>query len=169
MPGDMKGLVHAAYRQTHGRTLVNKFCGSELFPQSTGGSLPMFDLVIIVNKPDATSSDQGNNQAGHSRAVGESSASAPAGNIVSRTWAKVCSWFEIPFGYEDETGFHYGHEPVPFMAAVTPPMFRDVFTDRACDSAMFMAATSSETAPAPAPERTANARREKNEMTVNPS
>lgn len=129
----------------------------------------MFELVIIVNTPDAPSSDRRNNHAEHTRAVGESSTSAPAGNVVSRAWARVRSWFEIPFGYEDETGFHYGHEPAPVKAATTPSTFREVFTDRACDSAMFMAATSSETSPVPVSETPANARRETREITVNPS
>jgi hypothetical protein len=129
----------------------------------------MFELVIIVNTPDAPSSDRRNNHAEHTRAAGESSTSAPAGNVVSRAWARVRSWFEIPFGYEDETGFHYGHEPAPVTAATTPSTFREVFTDRACDTAMFMASTTTETSPAPKPEQLMNAPREKHEFTVNPS
>lgn len=83
----------------------------------------------------------------------QSSTSELPANTLLRLWAQVKSWFEIPFGYEDETGFHYGHEPMPVKASTPRAPFREVFTDRACDSAAFMAATSSEAAPAPAPEQ----------------
>ena len=43
--------------------------------------------------------------------------------------SRVRSWFEIPFGYEDENGFHYGHEPAP-----RPTPRAEVLTDRACDA-----------------------------------
>ena len=77
-------------------------------------------------------------------------------NVLLRVWARVRSWFEIPFGYEDETGFHYGHEPLPVQAtaqaAAPREPFREVFTDRACDSAIFMANTDKQSAPKPQPE-----------------
>lgn len=77
-------------------------------------------------------------------------------NVLLRALARVRSWFEIPFGYEDETGFHYGHEPLPVQttAQATAPRepFREVFTDRACDSAMFMASTDTQPASKPQSE-----------------
>ena len=73
-------------------------------------------------------------------------------NVLLRALARVRSWFEIPFGYEDETGFHYGHEPSPVRAAAPREPFREVFTDRACDSAMFMASTDTQPASKPQSE-----------------
>ena len=83
--------------------------------------------------------------------------------IFSRTWATVRSWFEVPYGYEDEDGFHYGHEPLPVQSSTTPTTFHEVFTDRAHDTAMFIASTSTQISPAPKPEETP---REKPETAV---
>lgn len=50
-----------------------------------------------------------------------------------RFLARLRSWFEIPFGYEDEKGFHYGIEPAPakpMAQTITPGK---VHTDRASD------------------------------------
>jgi hypothetical protein len=41
-------------------------------------------------------------------------------------WARLRSWFEIPYGYEDASGFHYGQPPRPQHSAI--------LTDRACDA-----------------------------------
>jgi hypothetical protein len=57
-----------------------------------------------------------------------------AASLGQRFLALVRSWFEIPYGYEDENGFHYGHEPAPKFPsaqATTPPQ---ILTDRACDA-----------------------------------
>jgi hypothetical protein len=35
------------------------------------------------------------------------------GGFWSRTLHRVRSWFQIPEGYQDETGFHYGIQPPP--------------------------------------------------------
>ena len=61
-----------------------------------------------------------------------SHASRPTG-LWPRLLARLRSWFEIPFGYEDEKGFHYGIEPIPAkpMAQTTTP--GKVHTDRASD------------------------------------
>jgi hypothetical protein len=122
-----------------------------------------------VKKPENISIDAGFNRVKNANPTVELPAAETPANSWTHVWAKVRSWFEIPFGYEDETGFHYGHEPVPVTATATPSTFREVFTDRACDTAMFMAATSTETSPTPTPEKPLNAPREKYEFTVNPS
>ena len=88
---------------------------------------------------------------------------APSANILSRAWTTVRSWFEIPYGYEDENGFHYGDEPVTCRSDANS--LREVFTDRASDTAMFMAATSTETSPKTQQE----ALREKPQLVINPS
>jgi len=64
--------------------------------------------------------------------VGFSNDSRPSG-LWSRVIARLRSWFEIPFGYEDEKGFHYGFEPVPVKAAAQTAIQPKVFTDRASD------------------------------------
>jgi hypothetical protein len=73
-----------------------------------------------------------------------------------RLATRVRSWFEIPFGYEDEDGFHYGHEPVPHSNAArsTAPK---VFTDRACDAML---------SPSPVPPPTAESPVENPRLTV---
>ena len=43
------------------------------------------------------------------------------------------SWFEVPYGYEDEKGFHYGTEPVRTKAVAQTGTQPKVFTDRASD------------------------------------
>jgi hypothetical protein len=35
------------------------------------------------------------------------------GGFWSRYLNRVRSWFQIPYGYQDETGFHYGIQPPP--------------------------------------------------------
>ena len=120
-----------------------------------------------MKKLENTTSAPGCDRENETRLAGELSTPATSANIVARAWARVRSWFEIPFGYEDDTGFHYGHKPATCRSDANA--LREAFTDRACDTAMFMAATSSETSPAPAPEQPANAQREKRDLTVNPS
>jgi hypothetical protein len=52
-------------------------------------------------------------------------------------WHRVVSWlqsrFEVPYGYEDERGFHYGVEPAPNARLEQTPNEPKVFTDRASD------------------------------------
>lgn len=63
-----------------------------------------------------------------------SSAGQPAGFWSSLT-ARVRAWFEVPLGYEDESGFHYGSQPTPITTprfATEATSFRArVLTDRA--------------------------------------
>ena len=122
-----------------------------------------------MNKPDSTPSANRKSQATE---LGPTLGDALPGvhvNFFQLAWARVRSWFEIPFGYEDETGFHYGHEPAPIHSTAGHKTLREVFTDRACDSAMFMAATSTETSPIPAPKQTSDPQRENRKLTVNHS
>ncbi len=116
-----------------------------------------------MKKPEDITSDAGYDGAKNNHASVELPVAEARNNFWIQAWAKMHSWFDIPYGYEDETGFHYGHEPVPVQAIPTRSAFREVFTDRACDTAMFMAATSPETSSAPAPELPSNAPREKHD------
>jgi hypothetical protein len=124
-----------------------------------------------VKKPEDIATDAGHDRVKNAKPPVELPAAEAHANSWTQAWAKVRSWFKIPYGYEDETGFHYGHEPAPVTAAATPSISHKVFTDRACDSEMFMAGTSTETSPAPAPEPeiSADLQREKRELKVNPS
>lgn len=45
-------------------------------------------------------------------------ASTPVG-FWSRLTAHIRAWFEVPVGYEDESGFHYGQQPMPTQAQST--------------------------------------------------
>jgi hypothetical protein len=51
----------------------------------------------------------------------------------ARFTARIRSWFEVPLGYEDDTGFHYGTQsaPTPRPTAETTPVRAQVLTDRA--------------------------------------
>lgn len=57
---------------------------------------------------------------------------ATEGGICHRVWARFRGWFEIPYGYEDDTGFHYGKPP--------RPQYPLALTDRACDAMLNQAA-----------------------------
>jgi len=48
--------------------------------------------------------------------------------------ARLRAWFEIPFGYEDRNGFHYGHEPVSARHPSWSSAASKILTDRACDA-----------------------------------
>ena len=52
---------------------------------------------------------------------------------------RFLSCFSIPFGYEDENGFHYGHQPNPEerMATQASSESRQMFTERACDAMVY--------------------------------
>lgn len=55
----------------------------------------------------------------------------------ARFWAgftaRLRSWLEVPLGYEDDTGFHYGTQsaPIPPPATETTSVRAQVLTDRA--------------------------------------
>jgi hypothetical protein len=80
------------------------------------------------------------------------SSAAPTG-FLRRLSARLVSWFTIPYGYEDETGFHYGHEPRPARLTVASvpigPESWHLLTDRASEAIRYASAL------APAPEETA--------------
>lgn len=48
--------------------------------------------------------------------------------------ARLRSWWEIPFGYENESGFHYGLEPVSAHRQSWSSAAATLLTDRACDA-----------------------------------
>jgi len=70
--------------------------------------------------------------------------------------ARVRSWFEVPYGYEDENGFHFGDQPVPLWAKGATG--QRVATDRACDVMTYPAAigevieSTPDVTPAPVPQ-----------------
>lgn len=79
--------------------------------------------------------------------------SAPI-SLWGRLRTHLNSWFEVPEGYQDETGFHYGIQPKP--AQFSPPTMaasRGVFTDRACDAIVYASAKSPKPAEAPSAQR----------------
>lgn len=88
-------------------------------------------------------------QSGHRPAP----ATPPQSGIWQRFTVRVRSWFEIPYGYEDEYGFHYGHEPVPAPVAARLAKARRVFTDRACDAMLSPSPVPPSPAEAPVEER----------------
>jgi hypothetical protein len=51
----------------------------------------------------------------------------------ARLTARLRSWFEVPLGYEDDTGFHYGAQSTPTarQATETTPVRAQTLTDRA--------------------------------------
>lgn len=49
-----------------------------------------------------------------------------AEGVARRLWTRVRGWFEIPYGYEDDTGFHYGKP--------SRPQYPLALTDRACNA-----------------------------------
>jgi hypothetical protein len=61
----------------------------------------------------------------------EAHAMAGASGFWGRLAARVRSWFEVPYGYEDETGFHYGPAPTPEWAKKLNSVGLPVLTDRA--------------------------------------
>lgn len=70
---------------------------------------------------------------GH-RATSAAQAVAAPGGWWARFTARIRAWFDVPFGYEDESGFHYGAQPAPQPArfATEATSFRArVLTDRA--------------------------------------
>jgi hypothetical protein len=56
---------------------------------------------------------------------------AAAPGFWGRLTARVRSWFTVPYGYEDETGFHYGPAPTPEWAKRRNSAALPVLTDRA--------------------------------------
>lgn len=59
-------------------------------------------------------------------------------SVPSSFWRRLLvrlrSWLEVPYGYQDENGFHYGDEPVPALPGNQAAAVPHVFVDRACDA-----------------------------------
>lgn len=88
----------------------------------------MKERVFLFPQPDSASNEV-------TAAGGDAAGSGPATTgFWSRLAMRVRSWFEVPLGYEDESGFHYGVQPAPqaprFAAEATSFRAR-VLTDRA--------------------------------------
>lgn len=49
----------------------------------------------------------------------------------SQLVTRIRAWFQVPVGYEDETGFHYGPQPAPKFAAEATSARARILTDRA--------------------------------------
>lgn len=68
--------------------------------------------------------------------------------FASGVWLRfvgwVRSWFEIPYGYEDEKGFHYGKQTPPEWFQPTASE-TSVFTDRASQAMKYSHAMPEET------------------------
>jgi hypothetical protein len=68
-----------------------------------------------------------------------------------RIAARMHAWFEIPYGYQDERGFHYGRQVAPKRLAEADVSGTRVFTDRACDAMTYPIALPKLTSEAPEP------------------
>jgi hypothetical protein len=68
---------------------------------------------------------------GVTRWEAEAQTAAVTAGFWGRLVARVRSWFEVPYGYEDETGFHYGPAPTPEWAKKRNSAALPVLTDRA--------------------------------------
>ena len=82
----------------------------------------------------------------------------------SKLAARVRSWFEVPYGYQDENGFHYGPEPVPDWALRSPLLQQagegkraSVFIDRACQAMQHPVELPADSVAQPTEERTPHA------------
>jgi hypothetical protein len=86
---------------------------------------------ILIVTPKSTELPNSQVLSGVTRWETEAQAVAVVSGFWGRLAARVRSWFEIPFGYEDETGFHYGPAPTPEWAKKTSSAAPPVLTDRA--------------------------------------
>ena len=58
----------------------------------------------------------------------------PPASFWQRFARRLRACLEVPYGYEDDSGFHLGEEPVPPDIAAKLADSRKVLTDRACDA-----------------------------------
>ena len=77
----------------------------------------------------------------------------PPTRFWRRLARRVRSCLEIPYGYEDESGFHLGEEPVPPDIAAKLADSRRLLTDRACDAMPSPSPVSDPSFETPAKER----------------
>lgn len=121
--------------------------------QTPGGILPRLRHIARAMKEVVTVSDRQARTVLALPPVHATTVSTTGPNTAfDRLFARLRSWFEIPFGYEDATGFHYGHEPVPTPATPWSNAAGNVLTDRACDAMLTPGPQSATTAGA-APTR----------------
>jgi hypothetical protein len=83
-----------------------------------------------VNLPEQQASSR---LASSSRANDPIPSAATQAGFWARFIARLRSWFEVPLGYEDATGFHYGAQsaPTPPLETETNSVRAQVLTDRA--------------------------------------
>jgi hypothetical protein len=129
----MTGALSAAGRKTLAEKLI--FC--EIKSAATTGELSdlrqtecdMKERVFMVQQ-ELKQHFPAKNEGESRRGDGTPSAPVPV-SFWSQFTARVRSWFEVPFGYEDESGFHYGQQPAPKFASESVSSRARVLTDRA--------------------------------------
>lgn len=68
---------------------------------------------VMKEHPSIMSPQPGQIIAPHLQLETADEATLVAANFWQRFVARVRSWFEVPYGYQDENGFHYGRQPAP--------------------------------------------------------
>lgn len=62
-------------------------------------------------------------------------------HLLERLSTRILAWFQIPEGYQDENGFHYGIQPKPArLTASDLHQSRQISTDRAEDAIIYASA-----------------------------
>lgn len=98
-------------------------------PETAGGNQAILGHITGAMK-EAASVLERKLVPGHGPTPSASSHSDSLSGLIAR----LRSWLEIPFGYENESGFHYGHEPVSARRLPWSSAASKILTDRACDA-----------------------------------
>lgn len=88
----------------------------------------MKERAFMVRQESQQPAITGNPHPGTTETAGPTAA---RDGFWARLTASLRGWFEVPFGYEDEQGFHYGQQPTPKFAAEGASFRARVLTDRA--------------------------------------